>query len=436
MRFIKSIGLGVSAVLLSACSTTTSDTDRSIVVGGVVDKAAPVDIASQPLRVPDLSILSETPVRPLAGRFQSVGWGALPGWQDDNLEHVWKGFINNCKGLMRPVSGSLVMPARSAPRAWQPVCLAAQNSGIKPESSSAQQVRQFLETHLQPWRVLDAQGKIAKNTVTGYYEPLLQASKQKQGKYQWPLYAVPTDLLTIDLGGLYPELAGKRIRGKVVDGNRVVPYDTRGEITSNPNRQPKVLVWAEDPVEAFFLQIQGSGRAILDNGNAVRLAYGDHNGHPYSSIGKWLADKGELPLAQTSMQNIKKWAKDNPTRVHEMLNVNKAMVFFNEETIVDPVLGPKGAYGIPLIAERAVAIDPTFVPLGAPVYLATHYPATQQPLRKLVFAQDTGAAIKGAARTDFYWGTGEQAGAQAGRMKQSGEMWVLWPKQAGVPSAR
>ncbi|HHU94523.1 MAG TPA: murein transglycosylase A [Alcaligenaceae bacterium] len=436
MRSLRNISLGLLAVLLSACSTTTSDSTRPAGVGVISGGDKAVDIATQPLRVPELDVLVETPARPLSSRFQAVGWGALPDWRNDNLEHVWKGFINNCKGLMRPVSGSLAMPARATPRAWQPVCLAAQNSGLSPDSNDTQAIRQFLETHLQPWRLLDADGKIAKNTVTGYYEPLIRASKHKQGAYQWPLYAVPDDLLTIDLGGLYPELAGKRIRGKVVDGNRVVPYDTRGEITSNAARQPKVLAWADDPVEAFFLQIQGSGRAVLENGQAVRLAYGDHNGHPYSSIGRWLADKGELPLAQTSMQNIKKWAKANPGRVHEMLNVNKAMVFFNEERITDPILGPKGAYGIPLIAERAVAIDPTFVPLGTPVYLATHYPASQQPLRKLVFAQDTGAAIKGAARTDFYWGTGDQAGAQAGRMKQNGEMWVLWPKNAGIPSAR
>lgn len=435
MSSLRNISLGIFAVLLSACTTTTSDSTRPTSMGSVSSDPK-IDIATQPLRVPDLAGLPETPARPLSSRFQSVGWGALPDWNNDNLEHVWKGFINNCKGLMRPVSGSLAMPARATPRAWQPVCLAAQNSGMGVDSKDTLKIRQFLETHLQPWRLLDGSGKVAKNTVTGYYEPLIRASKSKHGDYQWPLYAVPDDLLTIDLGGLYPELAGKRIRGKVVDGNRVVPYDTRGEITSNAARQPQVLAWANDPVEAFFLQIQGSGRAVLENGSAVRLAYGDHNGHPYSSIGKWLADKGELPLAQTSMQNIKKWAKDNPHRVHEMLNVNKAMVFFNEERITDPILGPKGAYGIPLIAERAVAIDPTFVPLGTPVYLATQYPATQQPLRKLVFAQDTGAAIKGAARTDFYWGTGDQAGAQAGRMKQNGEMWVLWPKQAGTPSAR
>lgn len=168
----------------------------------------------------------------------------------------------------------------------------------------------------------------------------------------------------------------------------------------------------------------------------IRLAYADHNGRPYASIGKWLADKGEVPLAQASMQNIKAWAKRNPARVQEMLNANTAMVFFSEERIVDPQLGPKGAYSIPLIGERAVAVDTRFVPLGTPVYLATQYPASSQPLRRLMFAQDTGAAIKGAARTDYYWGFGDEAGAKAGRMKQSGEMWVLWPKQAGAPSAR
>ncbi|HUG57658.1 MAG TPA: MltA domain-containing protein, partial [Candidimonas sp.] len=140
--------------------------------------------------------------------------------------------------------------------------------------------------------------------------------------------------------------------------------------------------------------------------------------------------------AQTSMQNIKAWAKRNPARVQEMLNANPAMVFFNEEAVTDPELGPKGAYSIPLIGQRSVAVDTTFVPLGTPVFLATNYPASNKPLARVVFAQDTGAAIKGAARTDFYWGFGDEAGAMAGRMKQRGEMWVLWPKQAGAPSAR
>ncbi|MCC2595736.1 MltA domain-containing protein [Pusillimonas sp. MFBS29] len=425
--------LSLTALLavLAGCSSVPVTPDGAS--PGAPD--APINIAEQPLRVPALGALPETPARSLAGKFQQTSWASLPGWQNDGLDHVWKAFINNCKGLMRPVSGSLVQQARATPRVWQPVCAAAAQSGLNPDSAPSASVRQFLQTHLQPWRLLDAAGKPARNTVTGYYEPLVHASRSRQGDYQWPLYAVPDDLLTIDLGAVYPDLAGKRVRGKVV-GKRVVPYDTRAEIAASPDRQPRAIVWVNDPVEAFFLQIQGSGRAQLTDGSTIRLAYADHNGRPYMSIGQWLAKKGELKLAQASMQNIKTWAKNNPSRVQEMLNANPAMVFFSEEAVIDPELGPKGAYGIPLIGQRAVAVDTQFVPLGAPLYLSTRQPASSTPLQRLVFAQDTGAAIKGAARTDYYWGFGDEAGALAGRMKQQGEVWVLWPKQAGAPSAR
>ncbi|MBP6019096.1 MAG: murein transglycosylase A [Burkholderiaceae bacterium] len=428
---MKKILISVSLLgLLTACSTVPPE---SSTVAGATPET--VSVAEQPLRVPALSNMRDTPARALAGKFQAVQWGALPGWQKDDLQLVWKGFINNCKGLMRPVGGSLTMPARATPRAWQPVCAAAAQAGVSDAAASTAAVRGFIEQHLQAWRLLDGGGKIAKNTVTGYYEPLVRASRSRHGRYQWPLYAPPEDLLTIDLGEVYPDLAGKRVRGKLV-GKRVVPYDTRAQIAASTDRQPAVIVWVDDPVEAFFLQIQGSGRALLDTGDTIRLAYADHNGRPYASIGQWLAKQGELTLAQASMQNIKAWAQRNPARVQEMLNANTAMVFFNEEAVIDPELGPKGAYSIPLIGQRAVAVDTSFVPLGTPLYLATSYPATNQALNRLVFAQDTGAAIKGAARTDYYWGFGDEAGAQAGRMKQTGEMWLLWPKQAGVPSAR
>jgi membrane-bound lytic murein transglycosylase A len=174
----------------------------------------------------------------------------------------------------------------------------------------------------------------------------------------------------------------------------------------------------------------------LPDGKTIRVAYADHNGHPYVSIGKWLADKGEMPIAQTSMQNIRAWAKRNPNRTQEMLNANPATVFFAEEAITDPEIGPKGAYGIPLMAQRSIAVDTNFVPLGTPVFLSTTMPSSNTALNRLVFAQDTGTAIRGAARTDFYWGFGAAAGELAGRMKQNGQMWVLWPKQAGAPSAR
>lgn len=421
---------GLFLSILTACSTVRLDSGTT----ATPDEAS-VDIASQPLRVPDLETMRDAPARALAGKFVPVTYDALPGWRADDMTSVWKTFINNCKGLMRPVSGGLTLPARATPQAWQPVCAAAQQQGLDERSANGETVRQFLEQHLQPWRVLDAAGKPAQNTVTGYYEPLVRASRQRQGAYQWPLYEAPVDLLTIDLGAVYPELAGKRIRGKL-DGNRVIPYDTRAEIASDAQRQPPAIVWVDDPVDAFFLQIQGSGRAQLPNGSMTRLAYADHNGRPYASIGQWLVNQGELTLAQASMANIKAWAQRNPHRVQEMLNANSAMVFFREEAIVDPELGPKGAYSIPLIAQRSIAVDPTFVPLGSPVFLATTMPSSTEPLRRLVFAQDTGAAIKGAARTDFYWGFGEDAGALAGRMKQRGDMWILWPKAAGAPSAR
>jgi len=421
--------------LLAACSLSEVPPE-----GGPPGQAGQPGAAAPsmtgPLVVPPLSALRDTPARTLAGRFQRASWAELPGWNGDDLSQFWPLFLRNCKGLMRPTTGNLAAPARATPRAWQPVCAAAADPAQAPADAAA--VRQFLQAHLQPWRLNGADNRAASNTVTGYYEPLVRGSRRQGGAYQWPLYAVPDDLLTIDLGAIYPELAGKRVRGKLV-GKRVVPYDTRAALESSQNRPP-AIVWIDDPVENFFLQVQGSGRVQLtdgpDAGTTIRLAYADHNGQPYASIGRWLIAQGELRADQASMQNIRAWAQRNPARVPEMLNANPAVVFFREEPVTDPELGPKGAYGIPLAPRRAIAVDTGFVPLGAPVFLATTWPASDRPLQQLVFAQDTGTAIRGAARADFYWGFGDEAGAQAGRMKQRGQMWVLWPKQAGEPSAR
>ncbi len=424
MMKLRLLALSVSsAVLLAACSGGTP------FVSGEAPEVPAIDA---PLTVPPLSSFAQTAPRKLSGQYTRASWSDLPGWEQVQVDNLWLTLLNNCRGLMRPISGSLTIPARATPQAWQPVCKAVAESGQPARSNDTVFVKNFLETHLQPWKVSGANG--SSNTVTGYYEPVVRGSLSQGGVYQWPMYAPPADLLTIDLGSVYPELAGKRIRGKLVD-NKVVPYDTREKINASANKPP-VIAWLDDPVEAFFLQIQGSGRVLLDNGETLRLAYADHNGRPYTSIGKWLADKGELPISQASMQNIKAWAKANPDRVHEMLNANQAMVFFRPEKVTDEAVGPKGAYGIPLIAQRSVAVDPTFVPLGSPLFLSTTRPGSAAPLKTVVFAQDTGAAIKGAARTDFFWGSGPEAGNMAGKMKQQGEVWILWPKQAGAPSAR
>lgn len=432
MRVGRVIALSALA-LIAACSGPS----RQVTDTGAVSSAG-VTAPEGPLTVPALSALPETTARPLAGKFVQADWNELPGWSGDDLRNVWATFIRNCRGLMRPIATNLAGPARANPRVWQPVCAAAADPSRAPNPQSPEAVRKFLQTWLTPWRLTTADGRQASSIVTGYYEPLVMGSRKKGGPHQWPLYTVPSDLLTIDLGKVYPELAGKRVRGKL-EGNRVVPYDSRASLEAS-GRTPPAVVYVNDPVDNFFLQVQGSGRVQLvdgpDSGKTIRVAYADHNGHPYVSIGKWLADKGELPLAQTSMQNIRGWAKNNPSRVQEMLNANPALVFFKEEPITDPEIGPKGAYGVPLMAQRSIAIDTSFVPLGTPVFLATTQPASTQPLNRLVFAQDTGTAIKGAARADFYWGFGEAAGSMAGRMKQSGQMWALWPKQAGAPTAR
>src|SRR5690554_2469436 len=314
-RFLLS---GFFLSMLAACSTVTLEGDTP----DLRDEPE-ADIIAQPLRVPPLDTITDTPARALSGKFVPVTYDALPGWGADDMTSVWKTFINNCKGLMRPVSGSLVLPARAAPRVWQPVCAAAQD--LNPDHVDGATVRRFFEQNMQPWRVLDQAGKPARNTVTGYYEPLVRASRKPSGVYQWPLYEAPSDLLTIDLGEVYPELAGKRVRGKL-QGSRVVPYDTRAQIAADASRQPPAIVWVDDPVEAFFLQIQGSGRAQLPDGSMTRLAYANHNGRPYASIGQWLVNQGELTLSQASMANIKAWAQRNPKRVQEMLNANSAMV--------------------------------------------------------------------------------------------------------------
>jgi membrane-bound lytic murein transglycosylase A len=242
------------------------------------------------------------------------------------------------------------------------------------------------------------------------------------------LHGVPGDMLTIDLAGLYPELKGMRLRGRIA-GNKVVPYFSRAELMQADRLAGRELLWVDDPVDAFFLQVQGSGRVQLaEAGETVRLAYADQNGHPYRSIGRYLVDKGEMTLDQASAQNIKAWIAANPGRRQEVLNANPGYVFFKEEKVGDPSKGPKGALGVPLTAQRSIAVDPQFVPLGVPVFLATTQPASELPLRRLMLAQDTGGAIRNPVRADYFWGFGPEAGERAGRMKQRGAMWVLLPK--------
>ena len=355
--------------------------------------------------------------QPAAKALQLAQWKDLPGWEEDDVSAAWPAFLQSCRAL-----------TAKAP-AWKKVC--AEAAGVDGKSSAA--VRRFFEANFQPFTATAADGK-TEGLVTGYYEPLLKGSRTPGKLAKVPVYAVPDDLLTIDLSEVVPELRHLRLRGRLV-GNKVVPYFARRDIEEKRiARLGAPLLWVEDQVEHFFLQVQGSGRVKLPDGKLVRLGYADQNGHPYQSIGRVLIERGELKPGEASMQGIQAWARANPGKLQEVLNANPSYVFFRELPASDD--GPLGALGVPLTAERSLAIDPRAIPLGAPVFLATTRPNSSQPLYRLMLAQDTGGAIKGVVRADFFWGFGAQAGEQAGRMKQSGKMWVLLPNGSAAPEEK
>lgn len=286
-------------------------------------------------------------------------------------------------------------------------------------------LRRVLEEQLTPWQAVNPDGS-REGLITGYYEPLIKGSRSRTAQFAWPIRGVPQDMLTIDLGDVYPDLKKYRLRGRLV-GNKVVPYWSRAELEKLGDRlQAPTLLWAADPLELFFLQVQGSGRVQLVDGSVVRLGYADQNGQPYQSIGRWLVEQGDLTMDNASMEGIKAWARANPARLQELLNANPSYVFFKELPAGDG--GPRGAQGVPLQDGRSIAVDPRAIPLGAPVFLATTEPGSARALQRLMVAQDTGGAIKGVVRADVFWGYGPQAGAMAGKMRQQGRMWVLLPK--------
>jgi membrane-bound lytic murein transglycosylase A len=339
-----------------------------------------------------------------------VDWVQLPGWTETDALAAWPAFLASCGPLKKQT-------------AWQSVCAAS--TKLSPQDDAS--VRAFFEQWLSPQQVLTTEGKDT-GLITGYYEPLLFGSHTATGRYRFPVYGTPDDLLIIDFASLYPELKKYRLRGRLT-GNRVIPYYSREEIDAGKAPlQNKILLWVDDAVDLFFLQIQGSGRVQLENGELIRLGFADQNGYPYTSIGKKLVDQGELPLEQASMQGIKQWGLRNPEKLPALLDSNASYIFFRE--LPPSPNGPPGALGVPLTGGRSLAVDPRAIALGSPVYLSTTWPNSTQVLNRLMLAQDSGGAIKGAVRADFFWGFGEEAAKNAGSMRQSGRMWVLLPKEA------
>ena len=387
------LALSIMGALLGGCAT--------------VDEPAPVACP------PCSTAAAIAPAQPAAKPLQAANWSDLPGWAEDDLGAAWPAFLQSCRALAGKPQWML----------WRAACEEAKGLA----ASDGARLRRFFESRFSPYLLTNPDGSTS-GLVTGYYEPLLRGARARNAVFSQPVYGVPHDLLTIDLADVLPDLKNMRLRGRL-QGNKVVPYYSRADIANREKElADRVLFWVDDAIELFFLQIQGSGRIKLPDGKMARVGYADQNGHPYQSIGRVLIERGELKPEQASMQGIQAWARANPDKLAELLNANPSYVFFRELPANGKVEeGPIGALGVPLSKERSVAVDSSAVPLGAPVFLATTQPNSSTPLRRLVLAQDTGGAIRGVVRADFFWGFGAEAGAQAGRMKQQGQMWILLP---------
>jgi membrane-bound lytic murein transglycosylase A len=341
-------------------------------------------------------------------------WEDIDSILNDDLSQAWPAWLQSCSALINKSQ-------------WQVACSAA-NQLDKPNQQAV------LFYFKQYFNIFSANNQDGTDSgmMTGYYQPLLKGSRKKSSQYPYPLYRQPADMITVELADVYPELKNKRIRGKLA-GNKLLPYYNRAEIDASPSPLAgSELVWINDIIDVFFLQVQGSGLVKLENGDSMHVGYADQNGQSYNSIGRILVERGELTLDQASMQGIKNWAKSNPTKLRDLLNANPSYVFFRE--LPAGLSGPLGALGVPLTAERSVAIDPKYIPLGAPLFLSTTEPNSAKPLNRMMVAQDTGGAIKGGVRADFFWGAGDAAGKQAGSMKQTGKIWVLLPKAFQFPN--
>lgn len=349
---------------------------------------------------------------PLA-KLVPVTFADLPGWKEDDVAGGFLAFYQGCTAL-------------KAQPDWVDVCARAASV----PSGDANVQRQFMETEFVPHAVIGPDGK-QEGLITGYYEPLLRGNRTRDEKYRFPIYGPPDDLITVELTEVAPELKGLRLRGRL-DGRKLIPYWSRSDIEQGKApTQGKEILYVDDAVELFFLQIQGSGRVKLDSGQIIRIGYADQNGHAYRSIGRILVDRGELTLDRASMQGIKTWGQQNPQKLAQLLMENPSFVFFREMPPSES--GPIGSLGVPLTAGRSIAVDPRSVPLGTPVFVSTTWPNSTVALNRLMASQDTGGAIRGAIRADYFWGFGDEAGDFAGKMRQPLKMWALLPRAMAVP---
>ena len=370
---------------------------------------------------------------------QPASFANLPGWAEDRHADALPAFAATCARLRRmpadrPLGGAEAAAARAGHVAdWLPLCDEA--AQIAPGNHAA--ARTFFETRFRPWLATNAstQPPDPYGTFTGYFEPELTGSRRRRSADQVPLLQRPPDLIAVDLGDFVPELAGRRTAGQVRDG-RLVPYASRAEIEAGAlDRRRLELLWLDDPIDAFFLHVQGSGRVRLAEGGIARVGFAAQNGHPYVPIGRVLVERGAITLDEVSMQSIRAWLRANPGEARAVMQRNPSYVFFREIHGLGPDEGPPGAFGAPLTPGRSIAVDHVHIPLGIPLWISLGNPVARPRLARVVLAQDVGGAIRGPVRGDLFWGWGEEAAEAAGRMRERGLWWLLLPARLGGAAA-
>ena len=397
--------------------------------GGVLALSACAELGIVSTHIPIPPPVSEKDPPKTGFGLVSVGFDDLPGWKADVHSDVLPAFLKSCDLIEKqPESRRMgVLEEMGRVEDWIPICQSARI--IRPDNAAETQY--FFESRFQAYSV--GPRWTAAGLFTGYYEAELNGAFRPDQRYRYPILSRPKDLISADLGRFDDKWKGNQIAGRLL-GGKYVPYYTRAEIEDGTlNGRQLEILWVDSPVDAFFLHIQGSGRVNLADGSSIRLAYAGRNGHRYTAVGRELVAAGLMRLGDITMPTIRNWMEANPVGGAALRQKNKSYIFFR----VANTKGPVGAQGVLLSPGRSLAVDPSFIPYGIPLWLATTDPGTKpkKPLRRLVVAQDTGSAIKGSIRGDLFWGHGRHAATKAGLMNEKGTYYLLLPKSAALKPA-
>jgi len=349
-------------------------------------------IATMAILMPERARAETEPRSP-----QAISIRQLPGWGQDRLDGLRAALTRQCA-------------LRSPPEPWVALCR---------ELPADAELRNWIERRFVAWPLADEHGR-RDGLITGYHEPLLTGSLQRENERQVPLFAPPTEVKSVAHSEANPR-------------QRVQRWYSRAEIETGKIDGLEPIVFIDDPVEAFFLHVQGSARVKLRDGTWLRVGYAGHNGHTYRAIGRVLIERGSLSREEATAPGIKAWLRANPNAAIEVMHSNPRYVFFRKLGTA-PAEGPLGALGVPLTAGRSIATDRARIPMGALMFLEGIDPITRRPLRRAVVSQDTGGAIIGTVRADVFWGAGDEAEQRAGLMREMGRLWLLWPAEAGPPA--